>query len=432
MAKTKTNLNIMTSLLITALNNKKSNFRDTMITLFSKSLNKYIPSNTIFYDGTHQALLYEEMDNNEVDVIARVPGKRTPVLMIEIKVGIREELQESQREGGAYQRTAENHGIPLLYIIPKNYNYQENIPSYAKKINWEEIIKKAREKDYTYLAEQIENFVELSEETEALSKEEVILLTMQSLLREVIETKDKVFEKIEEILLKEYDKFEENPYGAGYYYNGEKFFIGFNPCYNDKDFFALCIKEDSSTDKDDKLYYEDGYYFVPVQECECLEGDKKLLKNLRKALTENEIIISDTFKRSLYAFYTLKEKIKKLINDYVKNNKKSDLYDMDDGIGISFEDGNILFLFNYTIKDFTMEIHKDFADSKKCKDLEKDEVEMEFEKDKDNDFDYYYLPLRKLNKSFGDFLLSSTGEELQKNFNILVNAAKKEIKKYRK
>ena len=224
MAKTKTNSNSMTSLLITALNNKKSNFRDTMITLFSKSLNKNIPSNTIFYDGTHQALLYEEMDNNEVDVIARVPGKRTPVLMIEIKVGIREELQESQREGGAYQRTAENHGIPLLYIIPKNYNYQDNIPSYAKKMNWEEIIKKAREKDYTYLAEQIENFVELSEENEALSKEEVILLTMQSLLREVIETKDKVFEKIEEILLKEYDKFEENPYGAGYYYNDEKFF----------------------------------------------------------------------------------------------------------------------------------------------------------------------------------------------------------------
>ena len=31
---------------------------------------------------------------------------------------------------------------------------------------------------------------------------------------------------------------------------------------------------------------------------------------------------------------------------------------------------------------------------------EKDEVEMEFEKDKDNDFDYYYLPLRKLNKSY--------------------------------
>lgn len=424
MAKTKTNSNSMTSLLTVALNNKKCNFRDVMLKRIERIVRKNISDDVCFYDETHQSLPYEEMDGKEIDIIARVPGKRTPVLMIEVKVGVGEILQKSQKEGGQYDLTAKAHGIPLLYIIPQDYYHRGEIPASAEILDWEDILTVAREHDNTYFAEQMEHFVELSEEDEVLSKEEVALLTVKSLLEDVYETKNQVLDEIRQILEKhgrESIKPQFDQYGVGYYYNydGNEFFIGFNPCLEGERFLTLCIGENASTDKDDKLYYEYGYYYVPVQKCNSLEGDEELLIDLRNVLTEKKFVVSDSFKRTLYSFYTLKKKIEKLANTYIKNNTESGLYDLDDGIGISFEKGNFLCILSYTIKKFVIDIHQRIVNSDKCKSLDKDG-------------DYYAFSLCELRKPFNDFLLSATEEELQKNFNALVDAAKKGADKYRK
>lgn len=120
MACIKTNSNSITSILTIALN-QDSDFRQGMLKLFEKVIRRKIDSTVKFYNCSHSPLLYEEMNGKEIDIIARIPGKHKPVMMIEVKANIMESLQESQNMKGEYQRTAKKHDIPLVYIIPENY-----------------------------------------------------------------------------------------------------------------------------------------------------------------------------------------------------------------------------------------------------------------------------------------------------------------------
>lgn len=92
----KTNSNSMTGLLVFALNNEDSEFRSAMFKYFKEQTGTDIPGKTVFYDGTHQPLLYKEMNGKEIDIIAREPGKRKPVLMIEVKTGLWENFTTVQ------------------------------------------------------------------------------------------------------------------------------------------------------------------------------------------------------------------------------------------------------------------------------------------------------------------------------------------------
>lgn len=423
----------MTGLLVAALNNENpKEFRSAMLKYLKKRTKADIPAKTVFYNGTHQSLLYKEMGDKEIDIIAREPGKRKPVLMIEVKAGLGENLQDSQRTGGEYQKTAEEYGIPLVYIIPRYYTHESEIPEIATKIEWDDILGIACNHD-KYLAAQIENFVDISEAEGTFSEEERNLLKKQSLLEKVYNRKQTVLDEISDLLKKRKDvSNQEDQYGVGCYYKYGKntFFIGFNPWQDGERFFSLCIQEDASTDKDDKLYYDDGWYFVPVLDPDCIEGDEKVLTDLRNVLKEKNIVISKDFAKSLRSFYTLRAKIENLTSGYLNENNISKFHRYPENEkdrkenndrGFCFGgDGSDYFLglsFKHSI--FSLDIHQSLVDESKKQNL----VE--------ND-DYYAFPLDKYTEQFNAFVNSSSGEELQKNFNKLVDAAKKDADSYRK
>ena len=149
-------------------------------------------------------------------------------------------------------------------------------------------------------------------------------------------------------------------------------------------------------------------------ETKLVEGDEKILNELRKFLKKEKIVISEDFRKHLCAFYTLQAKLKNLIASYIK--KEPYQINEDDGnIEYFFDDANY-FLGLKSILSFG--IHKEIVAQEKCNNLLKIG-------------DYYAFQLSD-ETCFKDFLKSSTEEELQKNFNKLVDAAKKKADKYLK
>lgn len=409
----------MTGLLVTALNSRNSNFWFAMFWHFGDFFGMVVPSNVEFY--VHQSLPYETMNENKVDVVAFFPGKRTPLLMIEIKTDYWEPLHESQQKGGAYELTAKKHGIPLLYIIPQHYFQRDKIPAGAKILEWEKILSIARDQDNTCFADQIEHYVEVFKEDAVFSKEEVALLSVPSLRKEVKETDFLVHDEIKKILKKFGREFTSGrcslePHGIGfnYKYDGNDLFLGFNTCRKKAPFFALCIRANVDMDKYDKLYYEDGFYYIPVLGCDCIEGDKEVLTDLRKVLQEKNVIISTSFEMTYRIMVGFDSKIERLKENYRISNPDSDLQEYD------YDTDQYLNSFYYIREhSISLGIHKNFLDKDKCVNLQ--------------EYDEHYLfPLCKQTRLFSDFLLSSSGEELQENFNALMNAVKKDVDKYRK
>ena len=259
-----------------------------------------------------------------------------------------------------------------------------------------------------------------------MSEEERSLLTEPKWLKDVYDTKRRVLDLISDSLGKRKEvSRQEDQYGVGwnYKYGKKSLFVGFNPWYNDEHFFSLCIQEDASTDKDDKLYYNDGWYYVPVQDSDCVEGDEKVLTDLRDDLKGMNIVIPKEFAKFLRAFYTLKAKIADLAAAYAES-KFSNFEEYEDGDDKGFcfgeSDSSDYFLglsFEHSI--FSLDIRQDLVDTDKCKDLLPNGT-------------YYAFLLSDQKSLFNDFLLSATGEELQKNFNALVDAAKRKPGKYRK
>lgn len=185
MAGNKTNSNSITAILVTKLNNKKSGFR-------SKILSEWeIPDDTIFYDGTYTTLPFEEMGNAHVDIVGK--SKSKVVIMIEVKANIKEELQETQNEDGAYQNTAKKHHIKLKYIIPEGYEHEKTLLNssknniYCKIIKWSWIYEIAKEYDSTGFCNDIEYFVDNDFGTNdlLLTKSEVAMFLSPETIKKV-------------------------------------------------------------------------------------------------------------------------------------------------------------------------------------------------------------------------------------------------------
>lgn len=182
MAGNKTNSNSITAILVTKLNNKKSGFR-------SKILSEWeIPDDTIFYDGTYTTLPFEEMGNAHVDIVGK--SKSKVVIMIEVKANIKEELQETQNEDGAYQNTAKKHKIKLKYIIPEGYEHEKKLLNsniYCKIIKWSWIYEIAKEYDSTGFCNDIEYFVDNDFGTNdlLLTKSEVAMFLSPETIKKV-------------------------------------------------------------------------------------------------------------------------------------------------------------------------------------------------------------------------------------------------------
>ena len=281
------------------------------------------------------------MNDSEIDIIARVPGKHKPIMMIEVKASIRESLQPSQSELGAYENTAKEHGIPLVYIIPKNYIHKSKLPKETKDnpklkvriITWEEI-KETMEKNEMKITisfdSQIEQFVETCSDKNDLTNEEKELLKNKELLRNIFDFKKIRLEEIQEVLKTKKRKLSsEEPYedqwGVGFYYsyNRNDFFIGFNPDYKKDDdkefFFALCLAETKKNyelgDRELKpLFFNEGYYFIPIinKKIEDKEIDNVVLDSVLKKVVEKNIRSIDKQIREDFAlFFALQTKIGK-------------------------------------------------------------------------------------------------------------------------
>lgn len=215
MAKTKTNSNSITAILINKLNYKKSGFRFAMLEKWD------LPRNTIFTDGTHSTINCIEMENKEVDIVGISNSKY--VILIEIKANLSENIQDSQKSDGQYVATAEKNEIPLKYIIPDGYYEIDKLPSKSKFvqiIKWSEIYEIAKATDNTGFTEDIDNFVETTFSTNdiLLNKGEVAMFLSPIEVRNVITLEN----KLEELMLlyvkgKNYSKGSKD--GLGYYYN---------------------------------------------------------------------------------------------------------------------------------------------------------------------------------------------------------------------
>ena len=195
----RTNSNSITSILIFALNNKKSPFRNKILKeKFGIEQNE----NLCFYDGTHTPLMLPEMKNKQVDIYAREIGKHKVTLMIEIKANLPERLQNSQRKKGEYSKVSKNYEIPLFYIIPRQYYHREEIPKGI--IEWEEILEIAETcKDKTGLSEQIRNFVDLDENKIVFNNKEKQYFINSKKLQIVFENRNILKKNILECLPKE-------------------------------------------------------------------------------------------------------------------------------------------------------------------------------------------------------------------------------------
>ena len=320
----KTNSNSITSILVAALNTEKSDFRTKMISIFSKKLhNKKINDDIVFYDCTHSPLLYEEMKETEIDIIARYPGIHKPIMMIEIKANIGEPLQFSQRENSYYLNTSQEHGIPLFYIIPRKYRHIESLPKEAIKIYWEDILSDTGNINVCFDT-QITQFVEISDGEKYLSKEEERLFNNNiGLMQEIYKFKNDILKIMIEVLTprRRINNYEETQWGVGYYYSYKRnnYFLGFNPYYNEKfdTFFALDIEEtvknfELGDRNKNPLCYDEGYYFIPILNNKTVDGDKIILEELRRKLHEKKVIsISKRIKENFALFFSIQEKIGK-------------------------------------------------------------------------------------------------------------------------
>lgn len=316
----KTNSNSITSIFIAALN-ENSTFRKRVIKIFENKLDKEIDSSVKFYDCTHSPLLYKEMNGKEIDIIAQIPGKHKPVMMIEIKANTREPLQDSQRKDGEYEITSRKRHIPLIYIIPKNYIHEKEIPRIAKKITWESIIERAEDVSVSF-NEQINNFVEIVESEEEINPEEITLFSKSNYLLEIHELSVRTLKIIEKILKrnrrKDYSK-EEDQWGVGYFYKfqGIWYYLGFVPPFdsyeNGKYFLSLAITENcNNCDELEHLtptpiYFEEGYYYLSILDDKTVAGDKKVISEIRKEL--KDVYINRNIRKYFKSFYSLRSKL---------------------------------------------------------------------------------------------------------------------------
>lgn len=342
----KTNSNSITSILVAALN-EKSDFRTEMLKTFKNKIKDFCKTkkikytlrlnneNIIFYDGTHNPLQYKEMNGKEVDIIARNPGENKPQIMIEVKASANEILQESQTKKNEYQITSETHNIPLIYIIPQQYNHKDYLPENSIIIYWETIMSKTKNLKIAF-DNQINHFVEISD-AKGFSKKEEELLKNKNLLLNIYNRTNEVKSQIKDALncySRKITISQDNQWGVGFYYTysphnqKNEYFIGFNPEASEKNFIALTILENikinsEQEEQDYPLYFFEGWYYVPIFQEDVVAGDKTVLEKIRKKLKKKKINLSTfsgDFRKNFKVFLSLRAKINNFENLFVNNN----------------------------------------------------------------------------------------------------------------
>lgn len=191
MAGNKTNSNSITAILVNKLNYKKSGFRAAILKSWG------LPDDIEFKDGTHSSINFPEMEGKQVDIVGMV-GNDYKVL-IEVKANFNEPLQDSQKEYGQYQTTAEKYHLDLKFIVPNVYNHDYELPKESKNvkiISWTEIYKIAKENDNTGFTEDIEYFVETDFHKNTLDlvlrKGEVAMFLSPAVIGNVISLEEKI------------------------------------------------------------------------------------------------------------------------------------------------------------------------------------------------------------------------------------------------
>lgn len=272
MAGTKTNSNSMTALLIVALNNKKSAFRNEFLKQLAMDDDDFK-----FEDGTHCSIEYSEINGKKVDVVGRIKG-RTSFLM-EVKVGINECLQPSQAKNGEYETVFSNHRDEirkLVYLIPDNYAHESELPECSKIIYWSNVYQIAKEFDNSGLEACIEQFVEFSvpQGSNLLSKGEFYMLINKNafcdslnLIEKMISMGTKFCEQKDLIFCGN----QKNIYGVGVYFDVKNsstgnLYVGLNPSIENSDFFfSLAVHKNLQINmnaQDLKYIFEGDYTYI--------------------------------------------------------------------------------------------------------------------------------------------------------------------------
>lgn len=128
---------------------------------FIKELGFKIEKVEQFKSGEKVDLKDSTLDKKEIDIVG-LDVKNEPRALFEIKVNIFEKIQDSQKQNSNYQNYAKSKGIPIYYIVPKDYSNRNEIgyeDDIIKIITWNSILDKTPDYDPIY-SEAIENNVE--------------------------------------------------------------------------------------------------------------------------------------------------------------------------------------------------------------------------------------------------------------------------------
>lgn len=269
MAGNKTNSNSITAIFISKLNYKKTGFRNEILKLWG------LPKDVFFIDGTHSTCGIPEMKNKEVDIIGTVDSK--PIALIEVKANLNEDLQDSQKKGGEYEKTAiNNEDIKLIYVIPDGYYHLSEIPSGQRisKIYWSKIYDIARQSDNTGFTEQINYFVESNffDNDFVLNKDDVAMFLTPTIIERVESLRSKIINLLDEFCTKndrvinfiktDWNRGKEN---LGYWYNIKKgkkniaAWIGIGKAKNGKASFLIYFELKNIDIKELKKFKEDYF-----------------------------------------------------------------------------------------------------------------------------------------------------------------------------
>lgn len=263
LAGNKTNSNSLTAIFVSKLNYKKSAFRNEILELWN------LPKDIIFKDGTHSICRIPEMENKEVDIVGMVDSKI--IVLIEIKVGLNEDLQPSQEENGQYEMAAKNNDeVKLIYVIPAGYYHLSDLPKESEKViitTWSEIFEFAKQFDNTGFVEQINYFVESNfyDNDFLFNKGDVAMFLSPSIIENVSSLRFKIKGLMDKFIeTNEIIKFNEpSDSNLGYWYKiGAKkieAWIGIGAVKNSKESFFIYIGE-TDIDKDKLMKFEGDYF----------------------------------------------------------------------------------------------------------------------------------------------------------------------------
>ncbi len=459
-----TNSNSITSILVSTLNNRKSGFREKMLQKIREDYEKCnkrpeinIPTDTtIFYDGTHHSL--KEMKGKLIDIYGQVEveNKIEPTILIEVKASQTEPYQkESQGSNGIYTEVAIEKKIPLIYILPEEYKHEKDLPLdnakdlnnenkkkglYVKHYYWPEILDIAKEYDYSGLADQIENFVEIPPKAGS----DILLSKNESLFLQTPEYIFSTFEKLKELnnciatVIKHpsIEKIVKTPYEISYSYNND-YWLGIKPNIDKTylPFLAVSTNKEKIDEKVKNNCYTDGlFYYAPYTSKEAQAIDQTISSQLSKKMGEKKLVEwLENHKGFFNTLFSLFDKVFKMTKNYKRLTAESHSKYDNNGIGYFLDSGSMFFIgFNPSLelgegkklgKDyqyiFSWAIHKNA--------INESLYSLKGLPDENN---YYYFPLNSNSDLFLKFLSAETANEQFDNFNILAEKVLEDAKKY--